>query len=105
MKTCLQTTKSIMDELFKFTETHTLDDRTEFFPLLRVVLTGAVNSDPEHQKEIHETVIEYCRDKYVKLWMKQALENTSPDEGLDLQGEINDASKHFRKMWLPLDAS
>jgi len=98
METFLIIGKSVIRKYFDYYEKYSLDDETEFFPALKIIILGIIDaSEDDKQKGIIEKQLkEYARELYCKLWIQHANEDeVSPD----IEFESKEAIQVFNRIY------
>jgi hypothetical protein len=90
--------KSILDQYARYAEIEVIDDRAEYFPTVKVIIKGIVESlESRKEKEtIQSTLIDYVKEKYVSLWLKHAAED---EEDPDIDHEKESAAEEFDRFY------
>lgn len=90
--------RSIIDRAFRYYEIQHLDDETEFFPFLKVIILGILDSveDEIQKKELKDNFKDYARELYVSLWLKHAEED---EEDINPSEEKKAAIKEFERIY------
>ena len=89
---------SVLQKYADYAKQNSLDDESEYFPTIKVIIKGIIESfeGPKSEKDSLEcTLIEYMRQKYVADWIEYAKED---DENPNLEKETKDALKQFNKL-------
>jgi len=86
---------NIFKNLFKYNQKIQMDDKTEFFPILKVLIESMIeNIDNEKEKEMRkDRLIEYCKRNYINIWLEQAEEDCK--NGFNKEVEIKNANNQF----------
>ena len=90
--------KSIIKKFFDYCGDESLDDETEFFPVLKIIIAGIVESlkKGSQKKVLKKELKEYSKQLYVSFW----LFNTEEDEGdIDTECEKAEAICNFEKLY------
>jgi hypothetical protein len=90
--------KTVLQKLAEYHKRASLDDSAEFFPILKTVIAGFVESrqgDPEAQNALKAKMVEFAREEYVKTWMEQ-VRKREPEAGMEAEAET--ANERFQ--WL-----
>ena len=90
--------KSIIKRLFEYNETNHLDDKTEFFPVLKIIILGTNDTckTSEERNEVEKQMKEYAKQRYTALWISQAEDD---EEEFDEGNEKREALKNFNKIY------
>ena len=100
----ITTGKSIIEKLFDYYENEELDDETEFFPILKIVISGTADSfKPGSQKqEIEQELIQYSQQLYASFWILQAEED---ERQIDAEYEKMEAIINFNNLYKAISDS
>jgi len=95
----ITTGKFIIKKLFDYYEDVGLDDETEFFPILKIIILGTADSfkNGSQKKEIEQELVEYSKQLYVSLWLLHAEED---EEEIDVECEKAQANTNFEKIYM-----
>jgi hypothetical protein len=87
--------KAIIKRFFDYYEDVRLDDETEFFPIFKVIIWGAVDSfkKDSQRRTIEKELKEYSKQLYISLWLLQAEEY---EEEIDVEYEQKAALASLR---------
>ncbi len=98
----LEVSKRIIKKLFDFGESQSLDDETEFFPILKVVISATVETcKSEFEKqEMERHLMEYAQQIYKSLWIKHARE---VEDDIDEVHEVEEAINYFNKLYQSIE--
>jgi len=90
--------KSIIKKFVDYYEAVELDDETEFLPILKVIISGIVDSlkNRSEKMKIEKQLKEFAKQLYIDLWLAQAKED-EPD--IDIEFERKEAIKTFEKLY------
>ena len=90
--------KSILDQYSKYAETEVIDDEGEYFPTVRVIIEGILETlDSTDEKEKIESVLaDHVKKHYVSLWIKHTTED---EENPDIDYEKSRAIKTFERFY------
>lgn len=94
----IQIGKSIVKNYSDYATTKTIDDRTEYFPTLIVIIKGIIESDTDkkEQKEIEKVLIDFAKELYIKSWIKHAIEDEdSPDLDQEKEAAISEFEHYY----------
>lgn len=99
MNTHIKIGKSILDQYSKYAETEVIDDEAEYFPTVKVIIEGIIETlESRQEKEnINSALMDHVKQHYVSLWLKHATED---EENPDLDYERKRASKEFDRLYL-----
>ena len=96
----IKVAKSIIDEIYRYSENiNSLDDECTTFPMVFMIIAGINNTidNAEVKKNNKKELIQYLKEKYTTLWLKQAAEYEE-EENLDLEKEEKEADREFSKI-------
>ncbi len=98
METYIKIGKSIISKLADYTNKVTLDDESEYFPILKIIINGVVEThkDSEEKETIRTELINYAKELYVSSWLRCAKED---EENPNIEKETNDAIKQFNNIY------
>ncbi len=90
--------KSIIKKFVDYYKAVGLDDETEFFPILKVIISGIVDSleNKSEKMEIEKQLKEFAKQLYIDLWLTYAKED-KPD--IDIEFEGKEAIKTFERLY------
>ncbi len=90
--------KSIINRFFDYYEGVGLDDETEFFPILKIIILGISDNrrGDSQQIEIEKELKNYSRKLYISLWLLHAKED---EEEIDEEYEQREALSNFEKIY------
>ena len=90
--------KSIIKRFFDYYEDVGLDDETEFFPILKIIISGVVEAlkDDSRSQNIEKELKEYSKQLYVSLWILHAEEDK---EEIDIEYERKAAIRQFEDIY------
>ena len=90
--------KSIIKRFFDYYEDVGLDDETEFFPILKIIISGVVEAlkDDSRSQNIEKELKEYSKQLYVSLWILHAEED---EEEIDVEHERKAAIRQFDEIY------
>ncbi len=90
--------KSIIKKFVDYYKAVELDDETEFFPILKVIISGIVDSleNKSEKMEIEKQLKEFAKQLYIDLWLTYAKED-KPD--IDIEFEGKEAIKTFERLY------
>jgi hypothetical protein len=94
----IEISKSIIKRLFEYNETNHLDDEIEFFPFLKIIIGGTLDTcnTSEEQRDVEKQLTEYAIQCYVSSWISQARED---EEEIDEVHEKREALKNFKNIY------
>jgi len=85
--------KNIINSIFRYYHENQMDDKTEFFPLLKTLIESMINSNGNEKEKRRNNLIEYCMNNYIEIWLDQA--ETDCKNGFNKEEEIENAKKQF----------
>jgi len=90
--------KFVVKKFFDYYKDASLDDETEFFPVLKVIISGVADSfeNRSQKNEIERELMEYSKQLYVSFWLLQSEEN---EEHMDAEHEKAEAVSNFEKLY------
>jgi hypothetical protein len=97
-KQAVEIGKAIIKRFFDYYEDVRLDDENEFFPILKIIIWGAVDcfkNDPQ-RRNIEKELKEYSKQLYTSLWLLQAEEY---EEEIDVEYEQKAAISQFENIY------
>ncbi|NOX87752.1 MAG: hypothetical protein GXO77_01915 [Calditrichaeota bacterium] len=98
MEQFLKIGKSIIRKFFDYYEEYHLDNETEFFPVLKLIISGITDAcqDNKQKNIIKKQLKIYARELYCQLWIQHAKEDeVSPD----IEYEKKEAIKEFNRIY------
>jgi len=100
----ITTGKSIIEKLFNYYEDEGLDDETEFFPILKIIISGTADSFKlgSQKKEIEQELIQYSQQLYASFWILQAEED---EKQIDAEYEKMEAIINFNNLYKAISDS
>lgn len=98
MDTHIKIGKAILDKYAKYAETEVIDDRAEYFPTVKVIIEGIVETvESSKEKEtVQSILIDHVKQDYVSLWLKHSAED---DEESDIDYETKRANEVFNNLY------
>ena len=98
MDTHIEIGKSILDQYANYAETEVIDDRSEYFPTLKVIIEGIVEAveSTKDKDAVQSILVDYVKQKYVSLWLKHSAED---DEEPDIDYETKRANEVFNNLY------
>jgi hypothetical protein len=99
METHVKIGQSILKKYSEFADKNTLDDEDEYFPTLKIIIEGVVesyNGAPHDKDSIGKKLADYAKQLYVDTWLKYAKEDV---EEPDIEEETLDAMERFNKLY------
>lgn len=100
METYIKIGKSVLRKFSDYAQKITLDDETEYFPVLKIIIGGIANSydgsknDKDH---INKSLIDFAKQLYIDSWLKYAIED---EDEPDIEMEKKDAIERFNDLYL-----
>ncbi len=90
--------KSIIKRFFEYYEAEGLDDETEFFPILKIIILSIADGfkNSSQNEEIEKELKNYSRKLYSYLWLLHARED---EEEIDEEYEQREAISNFEKIY------
>lgn len=84
---------SVIEGFSAYADKVSLDDESEYFPILKVLIAAIANTDKENGKKVRAELMAFAKKRYIKTWIK----NTKEDDGdcIDIKREEKEASKFF----------
>lgn len=97
-KTAVLIGKSIIRRFFDYYENLGLDDETEFFPILKIIIWGVVDSfkNDSQRLSIEKELKEYSKELYISSWLLHAEED---EEEIDVEYERKAAIRQFENIY------
>jgi len=97
-KIAVEIGKSIIRRFFDYYEDVGLDDETEFFPILKIIIWGVVDSSKNDSRslDIEKELKEYSKQLYISLWILHAEED---EEEIDIEYERKAAIRQFENIY------
>ncbi|MEK9179697.1 MAG: hypothetical protein AAB893_04490 [Patescibacteria group bacterium] len=99
METYLKIGKSILKKYSEFADKNTLDDEYEYFPALKIIIDGVVESysgSTQNKEYIEKELVDCVKQLYVGTWLKYAKEDQKEP---DIEKETNDAIERFNELY------
>jgi len=99
METYLKIGKSLLKKYSEFADKNSLDDESEYFPVLKIIIDGVVesyNGSAQDKDYIEKELVDHVKQLYVGTWLKYARED---EKEIDIEEETNDAIKRFNKLY------
>jgi len=95
----LEIGKSIIKRLYEYNKINTLDDETEFFPMLKLMIRGITDTiyDSKEKKNIEEKLKEFSKQLYVSMWLSHAEEDE--EDEIDIAYEKKEAIEAFDSIY------
>lgn len=100
METYTKIGKAILKKYSDFAHKNTLDDETEYFPVLKIIIEGvAISYDgSKHNKDyIKKDLADFAKQLYIDRWLEYA--NEDEDEP-DIETETKDAIERFNDLYV-----
>jgi len=90
--------KSIIRKFYKYTEENHLDDETQFFPSIKVIITGVIEAynNKDKKEKIKNELEQYTKEQYIKIWIRQSKRNR---ESVDVEEVKKEAKSAFEKRY------
>ena len=90
--------QSVIEELFEYTERNSLDDQSEFFPILKTCIKAVAKECQDEEQRVHleKQLKQYARSQYCNLWLYYAKES---EEKVSIEQEKNEANHMFEKFY------
>ena len=90
---------NIINNIFQYNIEIEMDDETEFFPILKVLINSMIEKiDNKIERErLNNRLLENSKDKYTEIWLEQA--ETDLGNGFNEEEEIIEAKKQFKKIF------
>lgn len=82
MDTYTEIGKSILYKYSEYAKTKFIDDETEYFPTVKVIIEGIIGTleSPKEKEEIESVLIDHVKQHYISLWIKHTTEDEeNPD--------------------------
>ena len=83
-----------------FAHKNTLDDETEYFPILKIIIEGVANSYDGSKSDkdyIEKNLVDFAKQLYIDMWLEYAKEDQ--DEP-DIETETKDAIERFNDLYV-----
>jgi hypothetical protein len=98
MDTHIKIGKSILDQYADYAETEVIDDRSEYFPTLKVIIEGIIEAvkSTKDKDAVQSILVDHVKQKYVSLWLKHSAED---DEDPDIDYETKRANEVFNNLY------
>lgn len=89
---------AILDKYANYAETEVIDDRAEYFPTVKVIIQGIVETveSKEEKDAIQSLLIDHVKQSYVALWLKNAIQD---EEDPDIDYEEHRAIREFERLY------
>jgi hypothetical protein len=89
---------SVLDNYSNYAETKFIDDESEYFPTLKVIIQGILETleSTEEKEEIESVLIDHVKQHYISLWIKHTSED---DEDPDIDYEKSRAIDEFERLY------
>ena len=84
---------SVIEAFSAYADKVTLDDESEYFPILKVLITSIADTDKENRGKIKAELIAFTKKKYIAAWIKNAKEDCG--NCIDIKQEEKEAIKLF----------
>jgi len=90
--------KSIIKKFFDYYEDVSLDDETEFFPILKIIILGIADSfkNSSENVEIEKDLKEFSKELYISLWFLHVEED---EVEIDIEYEREEAISKFEEIY------
>ena len=98
MDTHIKIGKAILDQYAEYAETEVIDDRSEYFPTLKVIIEGIIEAveSTKDKDAVQSILVDHVKQKYVSLWLKHSAED---DEEPDIDYETKRANEVFNNLY------
>jgi uridine kinase len=99
MKTHLKIGKAIINNFADYAEENFLDDETEYFPAVKIIIEGIVKSYDGSQKDketLKKALTDPLKQRFIETWIKQAKEEESDP---DIEMETGEAIEVFNERY------
>lgn len=98
METHVEIGKSILNKYSDYAKTEIIDDETEFFPTVKVIIDGVAGTleSTNDKEKIKSILIDHVKQHYVSLWVKNA---TKDGESPDVDYVKKRASNEFERLY------
>lgn len=84
-----------------FADKNSLDDESEYFPILKIIIVGIVesyNGTTQNKEFLEKELVDYIKKLYVDRWLEYAKEDEIKP---DIEDETNDAIERFNELYFP----
>ena len=90
--------KSILDKYAEYAETETIDDGAEYFPTVKVIIEGIVDTieSANENEKVESILTDHVKQGYVALWIKHTKED---EEDPDIEYEESRARSAFDRFY------
>ena len=90
--------KSVIQKYYDYSVKNMIDDATEYFPTLKTIINGIVESIPSanEKSKIKKYLRSFSKELYLDMWVKQAQED---EDFPDIEEERKIADKEFEKFF------
>lgn len=90
--------KSILNNCSDYATTKFIDDETEYFPTVKMIIEGIVETlkSSEEKEEVESVLIDYLKQHYVSLWIRHTTED---EENPDIDYEKSRAINEFERLY------
>ena len=97
-KTAVIIGKSIIRRLFDYYKDVELDDETEFFPILKIIISSIMDTfkNDFQRQNIEKELKEYSKQLYISLWLQHADED---EEEINIEYERRAAIKRLENIY------
>ncbi|MFN3481194.1 MAG: hypothetical protein ACK415_12535 [Thermodesulfovibrionales bacterium] len=102
METHIKIGKRILKKYSEFADDNTLDDEEEYFPVLKIIIDGVLesyNGSAQDKEYIERELVNHVKQLYVDTWLKYAKED---EKDPDIEKETREAIKSFNKLYLTI---
>lgn len=99
METHLKIGKLILQKYSSFADKNRLDDESEYFPALKIVIEGVVESfdgTTQDKESIKKELVDRAKHLYIDSWLKYAKED---EDAPDIEEETIDAIERFNELY------
>ena len=96
METYIKIGTTILEKYIAHAHKNSLDDESEYFPVLKIIIRGVVesyNGSDNDRKIIGHTLVEFVKQDYINIWIKNAKKD---EDNHDIKEETKDAQKQFK---------
>ena len=101
-----ETGKLVIKRFFDYYVRECLDDKTEFFPVLKTIILGFTDSfkNTSQKAELEKQLKEYAKQLYISLWLSQVEEemeeyDDDEEEEYDIEDERKEANGTFERFY------
>lgn len=90
--------QSIIKNFFDYYENNSLDDESEFFPILKIIIWGIIDTcgTSKEKQYLENRLKDYAKQLYVSLWIIHAEED---EEEVDIEYEKKEAIRNFEEIY------